>query len=77
MYTIKNVLSQAPDKIKGGILLIGTAVIVTVTGADPVAILASWSVAIERTLEWFYVAPAVKAKAAGDLDQLQKAIAKK
>lgn len=73
-YSLKNVLGQAPDKIKAGLLLIGTAVVVTATGADSAAVLATWAVAIERLLEWFYVAPVIKENTKAQLQELQDAV---
>jgi hypothetical protein len=60
MYSLKNVLTQSPDKVKSTVLaVLGVAVIIATyrgydIGGDVVAAI---GIAIERVLDLFYVAP--------------------
>lgn len=62
-YALKNVLSQAPEKVKSSVLAIGGAIVIifgvagySVSGE----IVAAGGVIVERLLDLFYVAPIKK-----------------
>lgn len=63
MYSVKNLLVQSPEELKGGILIILAALVAThVIDVSPEAT-ALWGLVIERVLSWFYVKPLTVNKA--------------
>lgn len=80
MYNLKNVLSQSPEKVKTAVLsVVGVTLgILSSTGVihiDPSLLeTVGAGIAIERTLDLFYVAPTNRAKEDAALVRLSDAL---
>lgn len=62
MYSIRNVLTQSPDKVKNTILAVAGVGIALLTDADPSLLeTVGAGIAIERVLDLLYAAPVKKA----------------
>lgn len=65
MYSLKVLLTQSPEKIKNWLLTVGGVGVIVATARGYVvdgAFVAAVGLAIERTLDMFYVAPINAAK---------------